>query len=97
MRLKRFLSRLSVICVLLAAIFVAGCAGPVKEGKAPQAKMFPKKEEPKIAEPIKLTTETHAKPVEQPVKSGEQVVLALKFNKGETATYKVIMETETKC
>jgi hypothetical protein len=81
MRSKRFFCRFSVITVLAAAVFMAGCADASKKGKTSTTGQAPQKAE---------TAQTPVKPV----KSGEGVVLTLKFSKGDTATYKSIMESE---
>jgi hypothetical protein len=93
----KIFTRLSVICVLLATILITGCAAPAKQGKAAPAKspVGGKKVEPIIAEPVKTTTKTAAKPKETTGESAAGgAVLALKFIKGDTSIYKVIMETE---
>ena len=93
---SKIFTRLPVICVLLGTILITGCAAPAKEGKAAPAKsaVGGKKVEPIITEPVKATTKTAAKSKGTTGEQAEQAVLALKFNKGDTSIYKVIMETE---
>ncbi len=106
MNFKKNLIKIAAISFTFTLIFTLSSCAPQKQGEPTEVKPAPKEIKTQPAEIKPQPTETKTQPTETkpqqteikpqptPVKLPQEVVLSMKFVKGQTDKYKSIMETE---